>query len=354
MKATSARNRTLIVGTGPFVRELLQEIALRPNCGYVVVGLVATESQVNDPSCNPPVLGSIENLQHVIQAARPDVIIVACPHTRATQSDHHLLEARVCRNIRVEQAEVVFEKITGKLPIHALAPSALIYSDGFEQSRLTLLSTRLLSLCFALVGLIVFAPLLLVIALLIKLDSPGPVLFIQERVGFGGKPFKLMKFRTMTPSEKRTSEWESDNIHRITAVGRWLRKYRLDELPQFVNILKGDMNLVGPRPHPSCSLEFFVLVSRNTPECGTQIPFYSLRYGVLPGITGWAQVRYQYANSVTEEMEKLRFDLYYIKHYSLWFDIRILFETVRIVLMGSGSNSTAPGKSMPTVSWDSP
>ncbi|MEY4641901.1 MAG: hypothetical protein RLZZ227_1895, partial [Pseudomonadota bacterium] len=280
---------------------------------------------------------------------QPEVIIVALPHGLATQWDHQLLEARVCKNIRIEQAEVVFERITGKLPIEALAPRGLLYSDGFQPTALTLLSTRLLSLCVALAGSILFAPLLMLIALLVKLDSPGPVLFVQDRVGFGGKPFKLMKFRTMRPCEKRASEWEGDNIHRITSVGRWLRKYRLDELPQFLNILKGDMNLVGPRPHPSCSFEFFVLVSRNTPECGSQIPFYSLRYSVLPGITGWAQVRFQYANSVNEEIEKLRFDLYYIKHYSLWLDIRVIFETFWIVVTGRGSDSLARSKSRTSV-----
>jgi lipopolysaccharide/colanic/teichoic acid biosynthesis glycosyltransferase len=176
---------------------------------------------------------------------------------------------------------------------------------------------------------------MLLIALLVRIDSAGPVFFSQERSGMAGRPFKLLKFRTMLAAVQQESEWEEDNIHRITRVGWWLRKCRLDELPQFINILKGDMNIVGPRPHPSSNFELFVLAARNTPESGVQIPYYSMRYSVRPGITGWAQVRYRYANNLHEEMEKLRFDLYYLKHYSLWLDIRILVETVTMIFTGS-------------------
>ncbi|MGH8370648.1 MAG: sugar transferase, partial [Gammaproteobacteria bacterium] len=129
-----------------------------------------------------------------------------------------------------------------------------------------------------------------------------------------------------------------DNNDRITPLGRILRKYRLDELPQFINVIRGDMNIIGPRPHPATNGELFTLVSRNTPECGDQIPYYSLRSSIRPGITGWAQVRYKYANGLDEEMEKLRYDLYYIKHYSLLLDFRILFETVKVVLLGHESD----------------
>jgi len=150
-----------------------------------------------------------------------------------------------------------------------------------------------------------------------------------------GRRFKLIKFRTMHPVSQKTSEWAKDNSDRITRVGRWLRKFRLDELPQFVNILRCDMNLVGPRPHPASNFELLVLVSRNAPEHGEVIPYYSLRSLVRPGVTGWAQVRYGYANDLEEEIEKMRYDLYYIKHQSLWLDLRILFDTVKIVLAGS-------------------
>jgi lipopolysaccharide/colanic/teichoic acid biosynthesis glycosyltransferase len=205
---------------------------------------------------------------------------------------------------------------------------------------------RLSSLAVALVGLVCLAPLLLLISLLIKLDSRGPALFVQERLGAAGRRFRLLKFRTMHPAENHESEWENDNTHRITRVGRWLRKSRLDELPQFFNVLKGDMNIVGPRPHPACNFELFVLAARNTPESGLQIPYYSLRSSVRPGITGWAQVRYRYANNLDEELEKLRFDLYYLKHYSLWLDIRIMLETA-LMIFARGRSARAAGESRP-------
>jgi lipopolysaccharide/colanic/teichoic acid biosynthesis glycosyltransferase len=166
-----------------------------------------------------------------------------------------------------------------------------------------------------------------VIALAIRLDSDGPVLFVQERIGRGGRPFSLLKFRTMHPGERRRSEWVRDNFDRITRVGKWLRHFRLDELPQLVNIVCGEMNLVGPRPHPTCNQSAFL----------ERIAYYGLRSTVRPGVTGWAQVRYGYANNIEEETEKMRYDLYYIKNRTLLLDLGILFKTVGIVLLGYGS-----------------
>lgn len=284
-----------------------------------------------------PVLGEAENLQQVIQKVNPDMIIVSLSEGSNFRSHHHLMEARVCRDMDVEDGEAVYEWLTGKLPIEEMTPGAVIFCQDFNPPRHALVLTRFFSLLFAVIGLVVLAPLLMMISLLIKLDSRGPVLFVQERIGLGGCRFRLYKFRTMRPTVDKTSEWAGDNTHRITRLGHWLRKFRLDELPQFINVLKGDMNVVGPRPHPASNFELFVLVSRNTPTCGGQIPYYSIRSKVRPGITGWAQVRYRYANNLNEEIEKLRFDLYYVKHYSLWLDMRILFETVKVV--GGGRES---------------
>jgi lipopolysaccharide/colanic/teichoic acid biosynthesis glycosyltransferase len=178
----------------------------------------------------------------------------------------------------------------------------------------------------------VFAPLLALIALLVKIDSTGPVLFIQQRAGRYGRPFGLLKFRTMHPTAEPPSEWVMDNIHRITRVGRYLRRFRLDELPQFVNILRGEMNLVGPRPHPVSNLALFTLVARNLNDLtGEATSCYALRLMVRPGLTGWAQVRYRYANNLDEEMEKLRYDLFYIKRMSVLLDLRILLDTFRVL-----------------------
>jgi lipopolysaccharide/colanic/teichoic acid biosynthesis glycosyltransferase len=175
---------------------------------------------------------------------------------------------------------------------------------------------------------VIFAPLLAAIAILVKLDSRGPVLFVQERAGRHGRPFGLLKFRTMHPTTERPSEWVLDNVHRITRVGKYLRRFRLDELPQLVNVLRGEMNLVGPRPHPTSNHATFM----------AHIAYYGLRSTVRPGVTGWAQVRYGYANNLEEETEKMRYDLYYIKNRSLWLDCRILVWTVGIMLFGQGAS----------------
>jgi lipopolysaccharide/colanic/teichoic acid biosynthesis glycosyltransferase len=243
------------------------------------------------------------------------------------------------RGTVVEDGAEVYERLTGKIAIEALTPTSVIFCKDFRPRRWDLVLARGLSQPLVAGALILLAPLLALVALVIKLDSPGPVFFLQERVGRGGKRFRLIKFRTMRPERRVKSEWARDNGDRLTRVGRWLRRYRLDELPQLVNILKGDMNLVGPRPHPVSNLPLFVLVMRNAPSCGEPIPYYALRWMVRPGITGWAQVRYQYANDLEEEVEKMRHDLYYIKHMSLWLDLRILFETVKTVVWGMESEA---------------
>jgi len=229
----------------------------------------------------------------------------------------------------VEDGVDTYERLTGKVAIESLTPSNVIFSSDFKTSRLALAAGRALSLAVAVVGLIVSAPLLALIALAIVLDSTGPLFFVQERLGMHGKRFRLVKFRTMRVADGPTSEWVSDNRDRITRVGKWLRKFRLDELPQFINVIRGDMNIVGPRPHPVTNVELF----------GEGIPYYSLRSTVRPGLTGWAQIRFGYANNLAEETEKMRYDLYYIKHLSFWLDLRILFDTVKIILFGRGAQS---------------
>ncbi len=181
----------------------------------------------------------------------------------------------------------------------------------------------------AAVGLVVTAPLMAAVAVIIKLDSDGPALFIQDRIGRLGRPFRLIKFRTMRVASGPHSEWVGQNQDRITRVGHWLRRFRLDELPQFINILRGDMNLVGPRPHPVANFALF----------REHIPYYSIRCSIRPGATGWAQIRYGYANSLDEEIEKMRYDLFYIKRMSPLFDLRIVFDSVKTVMLGRGAQS---------------
>ena len=317
--------RVLILGESALARQVIEEIDRRPDLRNVVVGVV------DDP----------EHLGGVIEATRPDRIVVALAERRGRLPFCRLLESRA-RGILVEDAAEAYERLTGKLALEALSPSSLLFSRAFHPSRLQVAVARGLSLLVSLTGLILLAPLLGLIGLLIKLDSRGPVFFLQERVGLSGRPFRLIKFRSMHPISQPRSEWERDNRDRITRLGRWLRKFRLDELPQLVNVLRGEMNLVGPRPHPMTNLKPLILVARNLSEVsGDAVPYYSLRCSVRPGITGWAQVRYVYANSLDEEVEKVRYDFYYLKHMSVWLDLRILFETVRIVCSGAAAEADA-------------
>ena len=327
-RVPSAVERTLVVGTGALTRAVVNEIEARPALRAAVVGVVPDGTEKGESL--PWVLA--EALERAIDQTRPARIVVGVDDRRGRLPVRQLLEART-RGILVEDAVEAYERLTGKLALEALAPSSLAFSRGFRMSRLHAALARGLGLALATLGLVVLAPLLGLIAIMTRLDSSGPVFFVQERVGWRGRPFNLIKFRTMSPREHQTSEWEQDNCDRITRVGRWLRRCRLDELPQLVNVLLGDMNLVGPRPHPVTNLALLTLAARNLNDLsGEAIPYYSLRCAVRPGITGWAQVRYGYANSLEEELEKLRYDLYYVKHASLWLDLRILFETIRVVV----------------------
>ena len=302
--------RVLILGRGPLAEKILREVAVRPYLGYEVTGVAD------------------DQLSTFLAATRADRIIVALSERRARLPVRQLLDARINGSV-VEDGVDAYERLTGKIAIESLTPSNLIFSRDFKKSRFDLAVGRVVSLLAAGLGLILFAPFMVLIALAIKLDSKGPLFFVQERLGRSSKRFKLVKFRTMRVVDCPTSEWANDNSDRITRVGKWLRKFRLDELPQFVNIIRGDMNLVGPRPHPVSNVELF----------GEEIPYYSLRAVVRPGITGWAQVRLGYANNLEEETEKMRYDLYYIKRLSFWLDLRILFDTVKIVIFGRGSQS---------------
>jgi exopolysaccharide biosynthesis polyprenyl glycosylphosphotransferase len=329
--------RVLVLGTSALAGKVIEEIEAHPDLGLRIVGVVDGGSPAAEVAFGYRVLGPLEHLDRVIEESRPQRIIVALAERRGRLPVRRLLELRA-RGIMVEDGAEAYERLTGKLALESLSPSSVVFSTDFRVSRFQLALGRGLGLLASLVALILLAPLLGLIALAIKLDSRGPVFFIQERVGLAGRPFKLIKFRTMHPVGRATSEWVRDNSDRITRVGKWLRHYRLDELPQLVNVLRGDMNLVGPRPHPVTNLILFVLALRNLNELsGDAIPYYALRCAVRPGITGWAQVRYGYANTLEEEVEKIRYDLYYLKHVSLQFDLRILFETIKTVLTGRGA-----------------
>jgi exopolysaccharide biosynthesis polyprenyl glycosylphosphotransferase len=326
MRSRPLGERVLILGACPLADKLVTEIEAQPHRQHYVVGYVDGAAELGSPLLRYRHLGPLSDLDRIIRLAGPDRIVVTPAARRSRLPVEPLLEHRV-RGIVVEDGIDAYERLTGKLAIESLAPKSLIFGRGFRRARFSRLLRRGVSLVASVAGLLVLAPFLGLIALAIKLDSRGPVLFVQDRVGLAGRRFRFYKFRTMHPAREGRSEWARDSGDRITRVGRWLRRYRLDELPQFVNVVRGDMNLVGPRPHPVTNFELFV----------QHIPYYSLRSVVPPGITGWAQVRYSYANNLEEETEKMRYDLYFIKHMSLWLDARILFDTVKIVLLGRES-----------------
>ena len=313
----------LILGAGPMAARLIDEIEALEFAPYVVAGVV--DNQRPDPES--PIaqrwLGTCDELDAIVARVRPTRIVVAIENRRDGLPLQSLLESRVS-GIDVQDAIELYERITGKIAIEALRPSTLILSKGFRNHGAAEMTARLVSVLAAVIGLIICAPLLAAIALFVKLDSDGSVLFVQPRAGRHGRPFGLLKFRTMHPTDEAPSEWAVDNIHRITRVGRYLRRFRLDELPQLINVLRGEMNLIGPRPHPVSNHSTFM----------EHIAYYGLRSTVRPGVTGWAQVRYGYANNLDEETEKMRYDLYYIKNRSLWLDLRIMFATIGIVLFG--------------------
>ena len=315
--------RVLLFGSGPLAPALVTEIRAHPESGLALVGALEEETAARPLPLHCPVLGSIASLSELVRTVRPDRILVALSAERGPIPAQELLECRT-HGIVIEKDVDAYERITGKLAIEALTPTTLLFAPGFRRYRLGLALARGLNFAVSLAALVAFAPLFVLIALAVKLDSKGPVYFVQQRLGQHGRPFNLIKFRTMRPTHRHQSEWARDNTDRITRVGGWLRRFRLDELPQLINVLRGEMSLVGPRPHPVTNGRLFL----------QQIPHYSLRSMVPPGVTGWAQVRYGYANGLEEETEKMRYDLYYIKHMSLWFDLRILLETAKAVIRG--------------------
>ncbi|MBW8867287.1 MAG: TIGR03013 family PEP-CTERM/XrtA system glycosyltransferase [Acidobacteria bacterium] len=320
--------RVLIVGTGKTARVLAQQIGTQQDFAYRLVGFVADDGNGPVYVRQHDILGGAGDIDRILGTRHVDRIVVGLSDRRGRLPIQALLRAKMS-GVRVEDATTTYERLTGKILIDDLKPSWLIFSDGFRASRLTRFVKRMLDLSFSIILAICTAPLMVLTALAIKLDSAGPALYSQERVGENGRVFKIYKFRSMrTDAEQAgTPVWARDKDDRITRVGRCIRKARLDELPQLWNVMRGDMSFVGPRPERP----FFV------EQLAREIPFYLQRHAVKPGLTGWAQVKYQYGSSIEDAMEKLRYDLYYIKHLSVFFDLTIVLDTVKVILFGKGA-----------------
>jgi exopolysaccharide biosynthesis polyprenyl glycosylphosphotransferase len=260
-------------------------------------------------------------------AAYLDRVIVCAETPRSPELIDQLIDLKM-HGIRVESAARFFEQATGRVYVDEIRPEWFVFSSGFENGRRKRLLKRAFDLSVATVMLILSMPFMLLAALVIVAEGKGPVFFHQDRVGLHGKVFSIFKFRTMvTAPSVATPQWTLDKDKRITRVGRFMRTFRIDELPQLLNVLRGEMTLVGPRPEQPY---FCDLLAR-------EIPYYHQRHTIPPGLTGWAQVRYQYGASIEESKRKLEFDLFYVKHLSIWLDLAILFETLKVVLVGRGA-----------------
>lgn len=328
LKTRKLDQRVMIIGCGQLAKSIAKEIVERADTGFKVVGFITDNPErVGEKLVNPSVIGDQSQILDIAAKEIVDRIVVALEERRGKFPDAQLLNCKM-RGIAIEDGIEFYEHLTGKLQVESLRPSTLIFSNGFKKTILTLWIKRVTGFAFSLIGLILFSPLILVIPILIKIDSQGPVLYKQERVGENRKIFKLFKFRSMVENaETNGAVWAEENDNRITRVGRWLRKWRLDEIPQMFNVLKGDMSFVGPRPERP----YFVEKLRK------EIPFYDHRSYVKPGVTGWAQIKYRYGASKEDALEKLKYDLYYIKNLSPLFDLIVIFETIKVVLFGKGA-----------------
>jgi sugar transferase (PEP-CTERM system associated) len=327
-RAPGLKKRLLILGTGQLAVDLSQVIRAKPWLLFDIVGFLDEAAErVGERLVEPRIIGTYEQLGQVVQQYHVDTIVVCLAEHRMFLPVQALLDFKTM-GVNILDGHHLFETASGRLLIDTLRPSTLIFSTGFRRGLISLVCKRFLDVVVSALGLVALTPLFLLIAALIRVDSPGPILFRQLRVGLRGEPFLIWKFRSMCQdAEKAGPRWAQIDDPRISRVGWWLRKTRLDELPQLVNVLRGEMSLVGPRPErPE-----FVRDLRAT------IPYYDIRHTVRPGITGWAQVRFRYGASAEDAHTKLQYDLFYVKRFSLALDFQIMLETIRVVVCGKGA-----------------
>ena len=320
--------KILIVGSGPLAVEVAREMLERPDAGYRIAGFVGSDPELLGKSLiNPRVIGLTSELEAVVLRENIDRIVVAMGERRGQLPTNELLQLSLTGKVNIEEGASFYERVTGRVSLNMIRPSWLIFSSRGRQARISGIARNIVHRLVALIGGVMAFPIALVTAVLIKLDSTGPVLYKQERVGKNGEPFTVLKFRSMrTDAEKAGPVWASENDDRTTRVGKVIRKLRIDEIPQFWNIIRGEMDFVGPRPERP----HFVA------QLAEEIPYYQQRHLIAPGLTGWAQIKYPYGASIEDARQKLQYDLYYIKNQSLMLDAIILFETIKIILFGRG------------------
>lgn len=382
LRRSNFGERVLLFGSGKGAQDLAREIRERPDAGFELVGVLAdvapasagpsapaassaerragqlfslrraTEvgavalARANEPATAAPPAeaapepwfealllpalpaGDVKTLFDLAQKEKVDIVVVALDDRRKKLPVDDLLDCRLA-GISVREREALYEQITGKIAVEALRPSYLIFNEGFAHHPWTELGKRVIDVAAALLILLLTWPLMIATAIAVRVDSPGPILFSQERVGRENKPFTLFKFRSMRADAEKLSGpvWATQDDPRITRCGRFLRKSRLDELPQLFNVLAGHMSLVGPRPERPHFVQ----------DLSEKIPYFRQRHVVKPGLTGWAQINYRYGSTFEDAIQKLQYDLFYIKNQSLLFDLSILFNTVKIVLLRKGT-----------------
>ena len=320
--------RILIVGSSPFAIEIARETLGRPDAGFRLVGFVDSDPELVGKSLiNPKVIGLTSDLASVVRRENIDRLVVAIGDRRGQFPTEELLRLSLSGDVSIEESASFYERLTGRVLLDMIRPSWLIFSSRGRRARINDVARTVMHRTVALFGAFFSLPIAIVTAILVKIESRGPVLYKQERVGKNGRVFTLMKFRSMrVDAEKDGPVWAKTEDERMTRVGRIIRKIRVDEIPQFWNILRGDMNFVGPRPERP----HFIA------QLAQEIEYYEQRHLLAPGLTGWAQIKYPYGASIEDARQKLQYDLYYIKNQSITLDATIMFETIKTILLGRG------------------
>ena len=324
------KSNVLILGTTNLAADIAREISFRSDLNMRVVGFVTPETHsVGDTadSLSRQLLGTLPEIEDIVRTYAIRTIIIALDERRGVLPVQKLLRLRT-RGVHIEDGRSTLTALTGRIPLENVRSSWFIFAEGFRRTRYSMALKRTIDVLLSVVGLVLSLPVMALTALAVRFDSPGPILFRQMRTGLNGEPFELLKFRTMRQDAEAdgVARWSVENDPRITRLGGFLRRYRFDELPQFVNVIRGDMSFVGPRPERPEFVE----------KLAQEIPYYEERHTMRPGITGWAQVCYPYGSTAEDALRKLEFDLFYLKSVSILFDVAIVFQTVKIVLWGRG------------------
>ena len=316
----------VVLGTGELAGNIANEIIDHLDTGYQIAAFIG-KTRPKFPVNNIPVYDDMDGLLSICRKHDAEIIVMALDDRRGVMPVNELIDCKM-DGIRIWTGVSFFEKLTGKIMVEKVNPDWIIYAPGFSISRMNNAIKHSWDLIFSGIGLIIAAPIMLISAILIKLESPGPVFYCQDRVGLRGQVFKVFKFRSMRQdAEKNGAVWAMENDDRVTKFGAIARKMRIDELPQLLNVLRGEMSFVGPRPERPIFVDMLA----------KKIPYYPLRHNIKPGVTGWAQICYPYGASEEDALRKLEYDLYYLKNLSFSMDMGIIFQTVKTVLFKKGA-----------------